>query len=86
MAKKKIATSETTSQPPAAAARKRTGTARTTPASNGDALHHPTHDEIAEAAYHRYLRRQGAGGSDFEDWLEAERELRARSTSDTQQQ
>ena len=36
----------------------------------------PTHEQIAEAAYHKYLSRQGAGGSDFDDWLEAERDLR----------
>jgi len=33
-------------------------------------------DEIRVRAYHRYLQRGGAHGSDFEDWLEAERELR----------
>jgi hypothetical protein len=54
-------------------------------AGNGDARQapsdNPTHDEIAEAAYHRYLRRQGAHGSDFDDWVEAERDLRSRSAS-----
>jgi hypothetical protein len=38
----------------------------------------PTPEEIAEAAYQRYLSRGGQHGSDFDDWLEAERELRAR--------
>jgi hypothetical protein len=38
----------------------------------------PTYDEIAEAAYQRYLQRGGADGRDFDDWLEAERELKAR--------
>ena len=38
----------------------------------------PTYDEIAEAAYHRYLSRGGVDGQDFDDWLEAERELRSR--------
>jgi hypothetical protein len=38
----------------------------------------PSHDEIAEAAYHRYLQRGGGDGMDFEDWLEAERSLRSR--------
>jgi hypothetical protein len=38
----------------------------------------PTYDEIAEAAYHRYLSRGGGNGSDFDDWLEAERALRHR--------
>lgn len=39
----------------------------------------PSYDEIAEAAYHRYLERGGGHGQDFEDWLEAERRLMSRS-------
>ena len=39
----------------------------------------PTPDEIAEAAYHRYLNRGKQDGSDFDDWLEAERELRSQT-------
>ena len=38
----------------------------------------PSYDEIAEAAYHRYLSRGGQDGGDFDDWVEAERELRSR--------
>jgi Protein of unknown function (DUF2934) len=38
----------------------------------------PSYEEIAEAAYHRYLSRGGSHGQDFEDWLEAERQLRSR--------
>lgn len=38
----------------------------------------PTHDEIAEAAYFRHLRRGGGQGGEFNDWIEAERELRER--------
>ncbi|MCL2448772.1 MAG: DUF2934 domain-containing protein [Polyangiaceae bacterium] len=38
----------------------------------------PSHDEIAVAAYHRYLARERAPGHDLHDWLEAERELFAR--------
>lgn len=38
----------------------------------------PTEDEIRTRAYHRYLERGGGHGMDFEDWLEAERELRSR--------
>jgi hypothetical protein len=38
----------------------------------------PSHDEIAEAAYHRFMQRGGGHGQDFEDWLEAERLLRSR--------
>jgi len=40
----------------------------------------PTYDEIAEAAYHRYLRRGASDGQDLDDWVEAERELRSRRT------
>jgi hypothetical protein len=38
----------------------------------------PTYDQIAEAAYHRYLRRGAEDGRDFDDWVEAERELKSR--------
>lgn len=38
----------------------------------------PSQDEIAEAAYRRYLSRGGQDGRDFDDWLEAERELRSK--------
>ena len=44
----------------------------------GDGQVNPTPEEIAEAAYHRYLSRGGGDGRDFDDWLEAERELRER--------
>ena len=40
----------------------------------------PTYDEIAEAAYHRYLQRGGHHGQDFDDWVEAERTLKRRSS------
>ena len=36
----------------------------------------PTYDEIAEAAYQRYLQRGGGHGLGLDDWLEAERELK----------
>jgi hypothetical protein len=36
----------------------------------------PSEDDIRLRAYHRYLERGGGHGMDFEDWLEAERELR----------
>lgn len=36
----------------------------------------PSFEEIAEAAYRRYLERGGNHGQDFDDWLEAERALR----------
>ena len=36
----------------------------------------PRYEEIAEAAYHRFLRRGGQDGGDVDDWVEAERDLR----------
>jgi hypothetical protein len=36
----------------------------------------PSEEAIRERAYQRYLERGGGHGLDFEDWLEAERELR----------
>jgi hypothetical protein len=81
MAKKKSAAPETTSPLAVPAARKRSNAAARPKAQNGDSRHDPTHHEIAEAAYHRYLSRRGAGGSDFDDWVEAERDLLSRSAT-----
>jgi hypothetical protein len=36
----------------------------------------PTSDEIQSRAYQIYMERGGVDGSDLEDWLQAERELR----------
>jgi hypothetical protein len=41
----------------------------------------PTYDEIAEAAYHRYLQRGGGDGRDFDDWVEAEKDLKSRRSN-----
>ena len=46
-------------------------------AGNSEPRPDPTHDEIAEAAYHRFLRRGAQHGGDFDDWLEAERDLKS---------
>ena len=35
----------------------------------------PSDDEIRVRAYHRYLERGGHHGMEFEDWLEARRDL-----------
>ena len=45
------------------------------PSSSSNA---PTHEEIAKAAYYRWLKRGGKHGAALEDWLEAEKELKAR--------
>ena len=41
----------------------------------------PTDREIAERAYHIYLRRHGRPGSPDHDWLQAIEELRAERTA-----
>ena len=40
----------------------------------------PSEDEIRTRAYQRYLERGGSHGQDFDDWLEAERELKTRKS------
>lgn len=39
----------------------------------------PSEEDIRLRAYHRFLARGGDHGADFEDWLEAERELKRRN-------
>ena len=41
----------------------------------------PSYQEIAEAAYQRYLSRGGVDGQDFDDWLAAERDLIGRHST-----
>lgn len=52
---------------------------RTDGNGHGHATSGPTFEQIAEAAYHRYLQRGGHHGQDFDDWIHAERSLRSRS-------
>ena len=71
-------TSDTTSQTsatPKPAARRRATVRTMREAQDHGELSAPSHSEIAEAAYHRYLSRGGGHGRDAEDWFEAEREL-----------
>jgi hypothetical protein len=49
-----------------------------TPKASAGALPEPSFDEIAQAAYLRYVSRGGKDGQDFDDWVEAERELKGR--------
>ena len=54
---------------------------RTIPARvvSGEKISAPTHQEIAERAYHYWEARGGdAGGSPLKDWLRAEQELKER--------
>jgi len=37
----------------------------------------PTEDDIRNRAYHRYLERGGSHGGDFDDWVEAEKDLKS---------
>ena len=36
----------------------------------------PSEDDIRTRAYHRFLERGGGHGQHFDDWIQAERELR----------
>jgi hypothetical protein len=86
MAKKKSAgpgvpASGATNAPAAPRRRSSAGPApRRATSEDGDARPNPSHEEIAEAAYLRYLSRRGSHGSDFDDWVEAEHELRSRKS------
>ena len=53
-------------------------TANDMPGQGDGSVTSPTYDQIAEAAYHRYLQRGGQDGHDFDDWIDAERSLRSR--------
>jgi DUF2934 family protein len=48
------------------------------PESIGGPVIEPTLDDIRRRAYERYLERGGKHGQHFDDWLEAERELKAK--------
>jgi hypothetical protein len=37
----------------------------------------PSEDDIRLRAYHRYLERGGEHGADFDDWVEAEKDLKS---------
>jgi len=41
------------------------------------AARQPSDEEIRARAYERYLERGGEPGGDFDDWLEAEKDLKA---------
>jgi hypothetical protein len=52
------------------------------------ANHAPSHEEIRRRAYEIYLERNGFGGNELDDWLQAEMELvsgalLARTTKET---
>jgi Protein of unknown function (DUF2934) len=41
--------------------------------------HAPSHEEISRRAYEIYLERDGFGGNELDDWLQAEAELRRKA-------
>ena len=49
---------------------------RKEPLDSGVASSGPNEDDIRRRAYQRYLERGDGPGSDFDDWLAAERELK----------
>jgi hypothetical protein len=76
MAKKKLDQVDDRTSLPATPTKRRTTKRQT---ATLQAAPQPTYEQIAEAAYHRYLERGGQHGQDFDDWVEAERTLRLRS-------
>jgi hypothetical protein len=44
-------------------------------ATSSSVAFEPSEDDVKLRAYHRYLERGGGHGMDFEDWLEAKRDL-----------
>ena len=73
MAKRTASRSASNDAAPAGQARPKTRRSQTASASTGAA---PTEEDIRRRAYQRYIDRGGDHGTDFEDWLEAERELK----------
>ncbi len=62
------------------------GTLATVPTATGDNPNvverlaiEPTHEDIARRAYQLFEERGGEHGCDWEDWFQAERELRRRA-------
>ena len=77
-------TSRTKVSDPAAPARPKPKRARAAaaarPASAAAPAAQPSMDDIQRRAYERYLERGGNHGQHFDDWLEAENELRSKKS------
>ena len=74
-----------TPQPAAAPRRRRStrpkGTAKATQPTEAaksaiETAQQPNEQDIRQHAYHLYLERRGGPGSDFDDWVRAEQELK----------
>jgi hypothetical protein len=68
------AASGETPQPKTSAAQN--DAASTNAGPNAQPRREPSVEDIRHRAYHRYLERGGGEGMQFDDWLEAERELK----------
>ncbi len=62
--------------------KKQPTTAHTKPAAK-PVTAQPTQAEIARRAHEIYLARGGAAGSELDDWLQAERDLKAKGPGAT---
>jgi hypothetical protein len=65
----------------------RVGTLATVPTATGDipsllAPREPTHEDIARRAYQLHEEHGGEHGRDWDDWFQAERELRQSTLDD----
>lgn len=54
-----------------------TGPAKTKRPSSTKKANVPSPEDVAKRAYDIYVSRGGNHGADFDDWLEAERQLKA---------
>lgn len=76
MAKRTTRTTTRATQQTASADDQGIGVAPAPDTRNDSMASEPSEEEIRSRAYRRYLERGGADGQDFDDWLEAERELK----------
>ena len=74
----KSTTKRNTKRPPANAAAETTTVESTSVGATSVETRTPSHEEIAQRAFELYLARGRTHGRAQEDWLSAERELRAR--------
>ena len=77
MAKRPTVRSNATDQAAPAQPKPRKKKAPAAP-QNAPAASEPSIDDIRRRAYQRYLERGGRHGAHFDDWLEAEKELRTK--------
>jgi hypothetical protein len=55
------------------------GRTKTLAVQASDAVYSPSAEDVSRRAYEIYCGRGGTHGSDVEDWLEAERQLRSQA-------